>query len=231
MSTKEPTSDNFTDGFPVLPLEPEIVESDKKSYADLSDCDTRNATMIDWQNAGLEGRYWLSRSDWLYSEKEDTYRHLDRLNSGLQNGVWQNKRYETYRLNVYLMEGVADRVGLTKSLRNKAIQIFTGLNLSEFGVKKEWVALAVCGYVLHRDGKRKCHPNARGKSRDEAYRKACADYGCAGKTVNSLFYKVEKAEKKGLKDRVRKYGAVESPGQVADPFAEDQVVEGYTSGW
>ena len=232
MSTKEPNSDNLTDELPVSPLEPETTEDDKKRCADLSNCDTRNATTIDWQNAGLEKENWKYPSNWRYTNKRDTYRYYDRLNGGLQNGKrWQNKRYETYRLNVYLMEAVADRVGLIKSLRNKAIGIFTGLNLSEFGRKREWVALAVCGYVLFKDGRRKCHPNNRGESRDETYREACAAYRCSDKEVNTLFYKVEKEIKKGLEDRVRKYGPIESRSEVVDPFGENQTAKGFSSGW
>jgi hypothetical protein len=188
----------------------------------LSACDTRNGTIIAWHDTpGLAKQFWDVPSEWRFGNKLVWYRHLDRVNAGLQNGdKYQNKSYETYRLNYMLMEMVADKVELTTHQQSKAISIFTSLNLSEFGRNKEDVALAVCGYVLFKDGLRKCHPNARGESRDEVYREACRMYNCTDKTVNKLFYEVQREVENGLPDKVREYGKIEPVSKVQDQFAE-----------
>ena len=212
---------------------PSTVKMVGSRGTNLSACDTRNATMIAWHDTpGLGKEFWDVPSEWRLGNKLAWYRHLDRVNAGLQNGAkYQNKTYETYRLNYMLMQMVADKVELNTRQQSEAISIFTGLNLSNFGRKKEGVALAVCGYVLVKDGLRKCHPNARGESRDEAYRKACQAYGCDDKTVNKHFYAVQQSVEQGLTDNVRKYGKVESVFQVEDPVAEGGVEEWDSIGW
>lgn len=208
MSVQKPKSNYFTGDFSQLP----VINDEKADYRDvqLDNPDTQNATIIPWQDhPELKKEDWLSPTDWRKTNKYAMYRHLDRVNGGLQNGwKWQNKRYETYRLNFKTMESVASRMELPRSLRERAIRIFTGLNLSKIGRTKEWVALAVCAYVLYEVGQRKCHPNARGEKRDKLYREACEVYGCEEKTANRLFYEVQRLDKAGLPNNVRKYGRI-----------------------
>ncbi|WP_157573516.1 hypothetical protein [Haloplanus natans] len=227
MFAKDLISGDLGDDSPPLPPEPETVESDEKTCTDLSNCDTNNATIINWQETPtVDGEYWDSPSDWRYSHKESTYKHLDRVNGGLQNGgKWQNRRYETFHLNETQMRMVADRVELNKGQQNRAVRIFTALNLSKFGRNKEWVALAVCGYVLFKDGRRKCHPNNRGEGRDEAYREACVSYNCTDKTVNKFFYQVQRIVENESPNKSKNYKMSKFESEVADHARENLVAE------
>lgn len=192
----------------------------------ITDCDTRNHTIIAWQDCRSE----LAKvpfdgpSNWIHDDKLELYKHLDRNNSGLQNGWWKNTNYETYYLNYYLIDNISERIHLPPTLRGKAIGIFTGINLGDFGQRKEEVAVALCGWILYKETKRKTHPNVR-SNQDELYQEAISTFNCRPKHVNRAFYRVEKAVKNGLKNRTTIYGKIQSPYDVSDPVAEGKTAD------
>jgi hypothetical protein len=181
------------------------------SYSnELADCDTRNKTIIDVKGFS-ESDYWPAPNSHLYTNKKKMYIYLDRMNSGLQNGPkWQNKRYETYTQACSLMRRVADRVEMSEPLLNKAISMFAGLDRSKIGRSLDLVALAVCGYVLHEEGRRRCHPNVNAEDRDEAHLAACAAYGWSVDEVDKMYYKIAWLVGQGLEDPAKKYGPHDS---------------------
>ena len=137
---------------------------DRNPYSDLTDCDTNNATRIGWEDWDDESS-WLA--DHLPEKKRPYYRHLDRHNSGLQNGhVYQNKSFETYQMNRHLILCMSDPLRLGTWERKRAIELFDGLQRSSTGYPSHVVALCTCAYLLHNCTDRKCHPQVNPEDRD-----------------------------------------------------------------
>ncbi|MFC6875387.1 hypothetical protein [Halobellus marinus] len=187
MSTKSPGESG---GWTVSEAIEYLDGREKVSASGLTNCDTKHHTFIGWQeNKSKWDVPFLSRTDWYYETKLDLYKHIDRHNAGLQNGTWANTNYETYWLNYNLIENAADRIGLTLFEKGKAIRIFTGLDLDEFGLRASEVAVAVCGWVLYEETERKTHPNAR-NNYDRLYQETIEAFDCRPNMLNKAFHRV-----------------------------------------
>jgi hypothetical protein len=133
------------------------------------------------------------------------YQDLDRTNAGLQAEKWQNKTYQTWNLNHDLVVGmIGDRLNMTQRQKSKAHSILSRFDLSKWGVRREWVALGACGYVLHNDGSRKCHPNSL--NRDQLFLDTCADYDTRMKMVDRQYNKIANELRKGTNEPQQNFG-------------------------
>jgi hypothetical protein len=188
-------------------------------YAGLEMPDTRNATKIDYQA--------IAKERWDYPEEQRfttpylLYKDLDRTNAGLQAENWQNKAHQTWCLNHDLVTGmIGDRLEMTPQQRAEANSIVARLNLRDFGVRREYVVLAVCGNVLHNGGRRKCHYNCT--DRDELFVKTCAEYGARMKLINSLYEEIAGLLRQGLSDPEYDFGVREyGPGNYINRYDVD----------
>ena len=141
------------------------MESKDNPYTELVCCDTDNATTIDWKN-WQNDEYWPG--DYLYGDKKVYYGHLDRQNSGLQNGPkYQNKSYETYKINRHLVMCIGGRLNMGDWGKKRATSLLVGLLRSNMGLKSGLVAFCTCAYVIeeYQDGRR-AHPQVNQSERD-----------------------------------------------------------------
>lgn len=159
-------------------------DSEKNPYSELPDCDTNNATRIGWWKWDNDS-YWPA--DFLPEKKKDYSRYLDRLNSGYQNGhKYQNKSYETYQLNRHLILCLGSRLRMNSWEKQRAIQLFDGLQRSSTGQLSRVVALCTCAYVLHLNN-RKCHPQVAIHDRDPLFEECREDYNISNDWFESVY--------------------------------------------
>ncbi len=152
--------------------------------------DTNNATYIDWVNMSP---YEEWPADYHPPNKREYFRHLDRVNSGLQNGPkYQNKRYETYRLNRWLILSLSDHLKMSDRLRSLAVRLFSGLDGSKFGVPIHIPALVTCAYVIHKHNpRRECHPQTSVEKFDPLVERERVNLSVSKKQYASLYGKIE----------------------------------------
>lgn len=151
--------------------------ADAPSANDLVDCDTNNATTIDFRDISKSDTFPTDHP--MEDRKRDYFQYLNRMNSGLQNGrKWQNKYRETYTMNRNLIQCMSDTVQPSWWEEKRTIQLFDGLQRSNMGHPSHVVALSTYAYVLHRfaDG-RKCHPQVRPENRDPHFERCRDDFG------------------------------------------------------
>lgn len=175
------------------------TNTDSHAYSDLANCDTNNATRIGWDDCNPNEEW---PCDYYLTNKRAYFQHLDRHNSGYQNGPdWQNKSYNTYKLNRNLIQCMGDRVRLGQWQTKRAIQLFDGLQRSNMGLPSEVVALSTCAYVIHRfDDRRECHPQTKPENRDHFFGKCRKDYDIAHKRFESVYGKVSHRIRNGELD-------------------------------
>jgi hypothetical protein len=167
------------------------------AYAHLPNCDTKNATTIDFEKIPVD-RNWVAPSQHPDPSVRGTFRYYNQLNKGRQHGPkWQNKWYQTYEQNWYIMDTLADRMEMTPRLRGIAINQFVNLDHEALGRPKDEVALGTALLVLQEDGRREVHPNC--KERDELFCEMCESYGVSMDRVDRMYYKL--AAGKGQTDR------------------------------
>jgi len=157
---------------------------------ELVKCDTNNATRIGWESM-CENNYW-SR-DYRMLQKKAYYRHLDRHNSGRQNGsVWQNNEYNTYELNRNLIQCMKSKLRLKQWETKRSIQWFDALQRSNLGIKSKVVALSTCAYVLHNfnNHRSSCHPQTEPSDRDAFLEDCREDFGISNDWFSSVYGKV-----------------------------------------
>ncbi|GAB3700972.1 hypothetical protein [Halorubrum pallidum] len=152
--------------------------------------DTNNATYLGWSDIP---QYEEWPADYHPPNKRDYFQYLDRLNSGLQNGPkYQNKRYETYCLNRWLILCMSSHLRMSDRLRQLAVDLFNGLPRSKFGVRIHVSALVTCGYVIHQhDPRRECHPQTSAEAFDPFVEQERVNLRIPRKQYASLYGKIE----------------------------------------
>jgi len=163
--------------------------TDSHAYSDLAKCDTNNATRIGWNDWEGDGNW---PADYRPENKRSYYQHLDRYNSGRQNGhKWQNSSYETYELNRNLIQCMSDKLRLDSWEVKRAIQLFDALQRSCMGLPSEVVAFSTCAYVIHRyDENRDYHPQTKEEDRDYFLEACRKDFGISQDWFESVYGKV-----------------------------------------
>ncbi|TKX76677.1 hypothetical protein EXE53_30570 [Halorubrum sp. SD626R] len=164
------------------------AKTDSHAYSDLTNCDTNNATYIgfsDWN-----GGTWSS--GYLPENKQDYYRHLNAINSGLKNGhKWQNSSYRTYELNRGLIQCLSDQLRLDGWEVKKAAQTFDALQRSNMGLSSELVAFTTCANLVHRlDDNRDYHPRTNPEDRDPFFEQCRGDLGITHDEFQSVYGKI-----------------------------------------
>jgi hypothetical protein len=132
--------------------------------------DTSPATWFD--PTEVSKTYWESDSDWHRTKRESYYKHLAALHQGRKVAAGRhNDRYYTYTMNRDLIRGLSSQLGLTEEQRHRAEQHFHQFNLNNWGVRAEWVAYALCQYIVHSDDDdvRDCHPSSKNEDVPEAF--------------------------------------------------------------
>ncbi|WP_144049894.1 hypothetical protein [Halorubrum ezzemoulense] len=164
------------------------AKTDSHAYSELTDCDTNNATDIGYKN--WSGGNWPS--GYLPENKEDYYRHLNAINSGLKNGhKWQNSSYRTYELNRNLIQCLSDQLQLANWEIKKAAQIFDALQRSNMGLSSELVAFTTCANLVHRlDDNREYHPQTKPEDRDSFFERCRKDLGITRDQFQSTYGKI-----------------------------------------
>lgn len=159
---------------------------------------TNNRTIIAWHEydenwtPAHAGHYWPA--DYLYSRKEDYYRHLDDINAGRKNGpTWWNQPCFTYSENKDLIEILAGHLELTICQKERAVQYFLHQDLQMWGLRKELVAWATCAYIVHSDEQdvRQCHPLTKLDRSDGLFLKAAYHLDLSKKDRLKTYGKVQ----------------------------------------
>jgi len=160
----------------------------------LDDPDTNNATYIGWSNFD-GGTYWPA--DYLIPEKRAYYRRLDRHNSGLQNGRWQNKRYETFGLAREEIFSLGSQLRMDAWQQKRASRLLTGEMRSELGLETTLVVLSLCGYVLHdSQSGRKCHPQTKEEDFDEDIDQILEELNIRRSDYEKTYRKIQRIDKR-----------------------------------
>lgn len=165
------------------------AKTDSHAYSNLTNCDTNNATRIGHNKWSGDGRW---PADFCPPNKKEYYQHLDRINSGQQNGHnWQNKAYNTYTMNRDLIQCMTDKLRLDQWEVKKAIQWFDGLQRSNMGIKSRVVAFTTCAYLVHRlDDSRVYHPQTKLENRDYFFEKCREDFDISHEWFERVYGKV-----------------------------------------
>lgn len=163
-------------------------KSDNHAYRNLAKCDTNNATRIGWDKWKGDGKW---PADYRPENKKSYYCHLDRHNSGLQNGhKWQNKSYKTYELNRNLIQCMSGKLRLDNWEVKRAVQLFDGLQRSYMGISSKVVAFSTCAYLVHQhDNNRKCHPQTKPEERDYFFEECRKDFDISHDWFKSVYGK------------------------------------------
>jgi len=163
--------------------------TENHAYSDLTDCDTNNATRIGWPEWECY-EYWPA--DYRPEQKWAYYRHLDRHNSGLQNGhKRQNKSYETYQINQNLVMSIGGRLKMGTWEKKRTTNLLVGLLRSNMGLKAEHVAFCTCAYVVHQyDDRRECHPHTESADFDPFFKEQMQELEITQERFDSVYGKV-----------------------------------------
>lgn len=181
-----------------------------EAYGDLPKPDTNNATTIDWQKVPKD-EYW--ETDHLPRNKRKYWKFQNQNNSGQRNGRWQNRPYETYRINRDLIENLLSKIRTHPNQRARAIGLITRLDLQKMGIPAERVAVAICAYVIHHaeDDPRYAYP-AKGhmdRIADEV-RSLQKSEGITDKQLRKTYHKVQHLD-----------GRMDPPDVVHDKYEID----------
>ncbi|WP_224268649.1 hypothetical protein [Haloprofundus salinisoli] len=151
---------------------------DGDAYNQLTKPDPHWATLF--RAKDVRGQRWSS--DFLKLDKESYFKMLGEIHRGEKNGPkWEHSELKTYRLRVYLVENIGERLNLTSLQIDRAKARATNVDAEKFGKKLELVAFCSCAYVVHRDentpyaAERKYHPNCA--ESDEIFNQVALEFG------------------------------------------------------
>lgn len=126
--------------------------------------------------------------------KREHYQHLNKVDQGRRNGTkWVNSRLLTYEDNINLIRTFVAQLELSIPQKEVAVGEFINLDLQMFGVAKEYVALAVCAYVVKKDDRnqvRKTHPACDKSDQDSLFVDMAEAIGLTDADYQSMYGKV-----------------------------------------
>ncbi|WP_226040199.1 hypothetical protein [Natrinema sp. DC36] len=169
------------------------TETESSTATGIVQSDTSRETYIGWANWNRReaNQYWPA--DYVYERKGRYYEHLDEIDAGKKNGFWYNEKYLRHITSRDIINNLGSNLGLTNEQCDKAESFFLSQNLSKWGVQKEYVAWAICAYLLHSSemNGRKCHPQTSDDNYDEQVLEAAISLGMTQRECTSLYGKVE----------------------------------------
>ena len=193
-------------------------------YADLTKCDTNNATKFYPQEQGVgkkwkPGERWKNPDAFRYPNKEKMWGYLEQLHRGTRNGKWTNDAYYTHAENVDIVENFAYQMGLTKAETTRAKAAFFTVHPDLIkGERKDVTAAAVCAYIGEESG-RPYHPQKLEEGRPLA-EKYAGMFGCSAKEVVSRYGKVQYHLRGGISPE-REMEVQLTENRVVDACTED----------
>lgn len=152
--------------------------------------DTNNATYMKGGDAG-SGSF---KSGYLYLDKQEYYKHLDKLNSGWKIGLnWYNNRLNTYQMANDVINTLSRKLDLTSKERSRARGYYVNLDREKLGLSASLVAYCVCAYVVEKNDKnehRRCHPNVPDETTDDLFRQVADSMSLRQKSIVSTYGKI-----------------------------------------
>lgn len=151
-------------------------------------------TNIDVSECSFNPSTFKSRSNHRLTNKRDHYNYLNEIDQGRKNGPnWDNSRLLTYEENKAVIKAIAAQLELSTPQREVAVGEFMNLDLQKIGESKDWVALAVCAYVVKSDDRnreRKTHPACSKSEQDTLFVDMVEAVGLTDSRYHSMYGKV-----------------------------------------
>ena len=133
--------------------------------------------------------------------KREKYKRLSEYNTGLRNREWTNDSYTVALTNKYLIEALSSQLDMNIWYRKQAKNLFTSLDLQEFGYQAELVALVVCMTLIHQndDNIRECHPAIREEDQDEKFGEITKSLGYRKKDIIKVYNRIVQNQDRYMK--------------------------------
>lgn len=169
------------------------VDSSNSTATGIVQPDTQRETYIGWSEWSRQEATGYWPADYIYPKKSEYYKHLDEIDAGRKNGFWYNEKHLRHHTNRDIISNLSGHLGLTGEQQDRAKRYFLSQDLSRWGIQIEYVAWAVCAYLVHSNeaNDRKCHPQTAEEDYDELVYDAALSFGMKPEDFASVYGKVE----------------------------------------
>jgi len=114
----------------------------------ITEPDTENSTHFHAKDADN-----FQREDGTESNTEKLQR-LSKLNTGMWNGKWENKKELHRQDNLHRLDAIANYIELTDYQHRRSRKLFDEFPLGTFGYENDIVAFSICVLVAREDGRK-----------------------------------------------------------------------------